>query len=231
MRKINLMRAAGGLVTAAAMGLTLTVPASAHVTIRPDVNTSGSYAKVTVRVPNESAAASTTLVRLEFPENTFGSVRVLPHPGWTAEISREQLDDPVDVGNLTLDEVITAVTWTADPGVGIGPDEFDEFAISLGPLPDPGSYVFPAYQTYDDGEEVAWDMSPDVEDASNPAPTLEIVEGAGGHDTGDTDSDGGEAMNGSESSDGLARGLAAGSLVVGAVGIGIGALALRRSRG
>lgn len=232
MRKSAFIRT--GAVSIAAMAITLVAATSswAHITIRPDVNTSGSYAKVTMRVPNESDTAGTTEVRLDFPENTFGSVRVQPKPGWTAEINRQELDEPVDVGNLTLDEVITSVTWTADQGVSIGPDEFDEFAISLGPLPEPGTYVFPAHQTYDDGEVVAWDALPDVDDASNPAPTLEIVEGDDGshHSTSESDDEQNESTTSSDASDGLARGVAAGGIVVGAIGVGIAATALRRSR-
>jgi uncharacterized protein YcnI len=232
MRKKILLSAATATVGTAALGLAIAASASAHVTIRPDVNTSGSYAKVTMRVPNESDTASTTEVRLDFPENTFGSVRVLPHPGWTAEIEREQLDEPVDVGNLTLDEVIRSVTWVAEPGTSVGPDEFDEFAVSLGPLPEPGTYVFPAHQTYDNGEVVAWDMQPEVEDASNPAPTLEIIDGdsndSRGGSEGDNDNDDSAATD--DLSDGVARGLAAGGIVVGVAGVGVGLGALRRSR-
>ena len=44
----------------------------------------------------------------------------------------------MEVDGFTLDEIVTAVTWTAEEGVQIGPDEFDEFAISVGPLPEPG---------------------------------------------------------------------------------------------
>src|SRR5919106_5350513 len=84
-------------------------------------------------------------------------------------LARERLPEPIDVGGFTLDEVVTAVTWTAEEGVQIGPDQFDEFAISVGPLPEPGDYPLPAEQIYSDGEVVAWADGPD---RRPPAPAL-----------------------------------------------------------
>lgn len=232
-------RAALTAAGAIAAGLLLTATASAHVTIRPDVDTAGSYSKITVRVPNESDTAGTTQVRLDLPADTpFASVRVQPRQGWTAEVTRTQFPEPVEVGDRVLEEAVTSVTWTAEPGVRIGPDEFDEFAISVGPLPDPGTYYLPATQTYDDGEVVAWAEEPaeDGAEPERPAPVLTVVEAAEGdahgggessHDvSGSGDAD--EAAASSDSGDGLARGVGIGGVVVGAAGLGLGAAALRR---
>ncbi|MBB5787729.1 YcnI family protein [Jiangella mangrovi] len=234
--------AAGG---ALALGLVLAGPASAHVTIRPDVDTAGSYAKITVRVPNESDTAGTVQVKLDLPADTpIPSVRVQPHAGWTAELTTTQFPEPVQVGDRTLEEAVTAVTWTAEPGVRIGPGEFDEFAISVGPLPDAGTYLFPATQTYDDGEIVAWaeETVEGQEEPDRPAPVLEVVE-APAEDEVDTVADeepAADSESGSDAeaasadgtdddgSDGLARGVGIAGLVVGAAGLGIGAAALRR---
>lgn len=223
---------------ATVVALATAAAASAHVTIRPDVDTAGSWAKITVRVPNESDTAGTTKVRLGLPEDApFASVRVQPHPGWTAELTTEQLPEPVDVGDYTLEEAVTSVTWTADKGVSIGPDQFDEFAIAVGPLPDPGTYLFPAVQTYDDGEVVRWDMEPADEEPEHPAPTLAVVDADDAEDTGHTAEHGhdGESTDDTASgdvdgSDGLARGVGIGGVLVGAAGLGIGAAALRRRR-
>src|SRR5690606_12270320 len=115
-------------------------------------------------------------LRVELPRETpFRSIRVQPQPGWTAELTRERLPEPMEVDGFTLDEIVTAVTWTADEGVQIGPDEFDEFAISVGPLPEPGDYPLPAEQIYSDGEVVEWADKPD---ADLPAPVLTVVEGS-----------------------------------------------------
>lgn len=227
--------AAGGAVT---LGVVLAAGAAAHVTIRPDVDTAGSYAKITVRVPNESDTAGTVQVRLDLPADTpIPSVRVQPHPGWTAELTTTQFPEPVQVGDRTLEEAVTAVTWTADPGVRIDPGEFDEFAISAGPLPEAGTYLFPATQTYDDGEVVAWaeETVEGEEEPERPAPVLEVVE-APAEDAVDTvadeqpaaDEDTAAASSDGDDSDALARGIGIGGLVVGAAGLGVGAAALRR---
>lgn len=230
--------AAGG---ALALGLVLAGPASAHVTIRPDVDTAGSYAKITVRVPNESDTAGTVQVTLDLPADTpIPSVRVQPHAGWTAEVTRTQFPEPVQVGDRTLEEAVTSITWTAEPGVRIGPDEFDEFAVSVGPLPEAGTYLFPATQTYDDGEVVAWaeETVEGQDEPEHPAPVLEVVE-APAEDkvetvadeqpaAGSDDDAAAASASGGDDSDDLARGIGIGGLVVGAAGLGIGAAALRR---
>lgn len=225
------VRAGLAAAGASAVALAFTAVASAHVTIRPDVDTSGSFAKITVRVPNESDTAGTTQIRLEMPADTpMASVRVQPHPGWTAELTTEQFPEPVEVGDRTLEEAVTSVTWTADEGVRIGPDEFDEFAISVGPLPEPGTYLFPAIQTYDDGEVVAWDMEPtEGEEPERPAPELTVVPAEGAaEDDGGVHSVDDEPSASTDTSDTLARGVGIGGVVVGAAGLGIGAVALRR---
>jgi uncharacterized protein YcnI len=231
--------ARAGFVTAIAVTSTLTFAAAAasHVTIQPDNAVAGSWSKITVRVPNESDTAGTTQVRLNLPTDTsFASVLVQPHPGWTAKLTTKQLPEPVETGDYTLEEAVTSITWKAEPGVRIAPDQFDEFAVSVGPLPEPGTYTFPAVQTYDDGTVVAWDMdSPDGGDEpAHPAPEL-VVEAAdeqanqtgdhhhGHHDVHQTTS--------SDDSDTLARGAGIGGIVVGAAGLGIAALALRRRHG
>ena len=124
-------------------GLLLSIPATAtaHVTVRADESGAGGFSKLTFRVPNESDSAGTVGVAATLPADTpFAFVSVKPHAGWTAEITRETPAEPVQVGDFTLDEIVTGVTWTADPGVQISPGEFDEFELSVGPLPaDPGS--------------------------------------------------------------------------------------------
>ena len=180
----------------------------------------------------------------------FASVSVQPHVGWTAELARETPPEPVHVGEFALDEIATAVTWTADNGVRIGPGESDEFAISVGLLPAAGDYTLPAEHTYGDGEVVPWVDEPDGE---LPAPVLTVVNAPGQGSAATSDEraeakaernaerqaaraaadDGSEGTTGADgtgTNDALARGLAVGALAVGAVGLGIGAVSLRRSR-
>lgn len=236
------------------LGLALAGLSSAHVSVRPEGTEAGSHTKIIVRVPNESDTAGTVQVRLELPADTpFPSVRVQPRPGWTAELTRTEFPAPVQVGDRTLTDAVTAITWTADPGVRIGPDQFDEFAIAVA-LPEAGTYYLPAIQTYDDGEIVEWAEEPveGGEEPDRPAPSLEVVEatsedghgggagadaGAGSGEEAENVSDEGDGSSSSDSSaaatdgdssDDLARGVGIAGLVVGAAGLGIGAAALRR---
>ena len=76
--------------------------------------------------------------------------------------------------------------WTADsPQAQIHPGQFDEFNISVGPLPDAKSMVFKALQHYSDGSVVRW-IEPTVEGQprpEHPAPVLTITPASA---TGDT---------------------------------------------
>jgi uncharacterized protein YcnI len=227
----TLARLGAASVAVAGLALTLPATAAAHVTVRPDVDTSGSYTKLTFRVPNESDSAGTVGLRVELPADPpFRSVRVQPVAGWTAELTRERLAEPVAAGDFTLDEIVTAVTWTADDGVQIGPDEFDEFAISVGPLPEPGDYALPAHQFYSDGDVVAWADEPD---ADRPAPLLTVLAAADGDGHGqDTapESHDDEGNTTTSGADRLARGLGVEGLALGAIGLGVGGSILRRTR-
>ena len=69
------------------------------------------------------------------------------------------------------------VEFTAAAGAGIGPGEFQEFALSGGPFPDAESLTFPVVQTYSDGSESAW-IEPTVDgqaEPEHPAPVLSLA--------------------------------------------------------
>jgi uncharacterized protein YcnI len=152
--------------------------ASAHVTISSPDATAGGFWKLTFRVPNESDTASTVRIRIQFPTDTpLASLRTQPVPGWTAAVTRSELDPAVtdDDGN-EITEAISVVEFTAD-GAGVGPGEFQEFSLSGGPFPDADSLAFPVVQTYSDGSESAW-IEPTVDgqaEPERPAPVLSLV--------------------------------------------------------
>jgi uncharacterized protein YcnI len=152
--------------------------ASAHVTVNPNSVTAGSYAKLTFRVPTESATASTVSLQVTLPaDHPFPSVSVMQLPGWTAKVTKTELDAPVTEGDFKLTEAVTSITWTADDGVGIKPGEFMEFPISVGPVPDVPSMQFPAAQTYSDGSVVSWNevaKAGSTAELDHPAPVLTI---------------------------------------------------------
>ena len=237
-RRIATVGGAAALALAAAAG-----PASAHVTVSSTDAAPGGYGKVVVRVPSESETASTTKVAVTMPADTpFASVRAKPHPGWNVQVDEEKLPEPVEVGDLTLTDAVRTVTWTAQRGQGIAPDMFDEFELSIGPFPDqPMTLMFPAVQTYSDGEVVRWTQPTPRggEEPEHPAPTLELTAdgAAAGHDdssaeaavtVSDESTDGATA---DDDTDALARGIAIGGFAVGVIALGASMLRRRHEGG
>ena len=166
----RLALAAPALTLGAIGALALAGPASAHVTVNPNTATGGSYSKLTFRVPTESDTASTKKLAIYFPQDpAFASVSVKPHPGWSFKVIKHG-------------DAVSEVDWTPTaPADRIKPGEFDEFDISLGPLPKSGKVVFKALQYYTDGSVVRW-IQPTVAgqpEPEHPAPVLTLTPAAG----------------------------------------------------
>lgn len=151
-------------------------PAAAHVSASSTTTAAEGYARITFSVPNESETASTDGLEVRLPTDTpLASVRVQPVEGWTAELTEEELPEPVQVGEGAITEAVTTITWTADEQHAIAPDQFQTFTISAGPLPAEGTtLVMPATQSYTDGRTVAWDQTAAEggEEPQHPAPSL-----------------------------------------------------------
>ena len=233
-------RRRGVLLTAAVATMSLTLlptTAEAHVRVISDDASSGGYSALTFRVPNESATAGTVKLTVDLPtDRPFLSVSTKPVPGWTATTKKSKLPKPVDSHGTTVTEAISSVTWTADKGNQIEPGEYQEFAISVGPLPDPGTVLLPATQTYSDGEVVVWDQPTPAsgEEPEHPAPQLEVAAGGADHHGGaatpapaDPAAEA-QTLQTSEAQ-GLTRTLGGLGLMMGLVAFVISALAWRRS--
>lgn len=151
-------------------------PAAAHVSASSTTTAAEGYARITFTVPNESDTASTDRLEVRLPTDTpLASVRVQPVEGWTAELTEEELPEPVQVGEGAVTAAVTTITWTADEEHAIAPDQFQTFTISAGPLPAEGTtLVMPASQSYTDGRTVAWDQTAGEgeEEPQHPAPSL-----------------------------------------------------------
>jgi uncharacterized protein YcnI len=220
-----------GAAVAAAVALVVAAPmAAAHVTVNPGEAPKGGYAALTFRVPTERDDANTTRLEVTFPTETpIANVRVQPHPGWEYRIERTELDEPIDNHGEEITEVVSKITWT---GGEIGPTEYDEFGVSVGPLPtDVDQILFPAIQTYDSGEVVRWIDEPAAEgeeEPETPAPVLTLVD--------EEEEGGGASASGSGSGDEAASGLTVenaasqddvdGASTMGIVGIVVGVLGL-----
>ena len=234
------------IVLAAVLGLAGV--ASAHVTVTPSTATQGSFTVLTFRVPNEKDNASTVGLTITMPAGeplAFASVK--PVPGWTSTTTKAAPASKVEVEGISVDEVVTSVTWS---GGEVKPGEFQEFSISVGPLPDVDQLVFAAKQTYSDGSVVDWNEPTPAsgEEPDHPAPTVTLTPAAEGADHhGDAaDEEGADEGSGDEAATPISAEVATHDdvdaaetrgtigLVLGALGLVIGLVALfvalRRAR-
>ena len=155
-------------------GALLAVPAaSAHVTVNPRTVQADSFARFAVRVPDEAEDAQTIKVTVQLPESV-SFVSFQPKPGWKRSVTMVKLDTPItnDEGE-TVTERISTVTWE---GGQIAPGEFDEFGLSAKVPAAQGKLVFPAVQTYSNGDVVRWIGDPD---SDTPAPRVTVTPRAG----------------------------------------------------
>ncbi|TVT07638.1 YcnI family protein [Amycolatopsis bartoniae] len=156
----------------------LAVPAvaSAHVTANPGTAQQGGYAKVSFRVPTERDDASTVQLEVDLPaDHPLASVSTRAVPGWTAQVTKTPLAQPIQTDDGPLTEAVSKIVWT---GGKIPPGSFEEFDVSLGPLPgDTDQLVFKALQTYDNGEVVRWidTTAPGGPEPEHPAPVLKLT--------------------------------------------------------
>jgi uncharacterized protein YcnI len=238
MSRHRFLARAGVLLTVAGSAVILSTGiASAHVTAKVIGETAeqGGRTKITFRVPNEDNAAGTVKLEIKFPtEYPLSSVRSKPIAGWTSALTKVKLDKPVTVHGAEITEAITSVTFTAAPGTRIGPGEFGEFEVTAGTLPETtDKLVIPTIQTYDSGKVVAWDAPPPAaggEEPEHPAPVVKLAPKSGAAD--DHGSAAGEHHDeaAASGSDNTARWLGGAGLVVGALGLGVGAGATVRAR-
>ena len=236
--------ALAGLLSGTAL-LALPSVSWAHVDVQPDEVPGGGFSVISFRVPNERDDASTTKLRVLMPvDQPLASVRTTPLPGWTIATKDRQLEEPIDFFGSKVSSVVSELTWTAT-GPGLRPGQFQDFAVSLGQLPESGEMVFRAIQTYSGGEVVKWNevSVDDSVEPEHPAPVLTLTAGDDdGHDAGPTTTEPSkdpsatsvssstgsdtEAASDDGSSSGLATGLSAAALLV-----ALGALAVAWRRG
>ena len=230
-----LKRSAAVAGTVAALTLALAVPASAHVTVNPNTAVQGGYAKVTFRVPNESDTDSTTKVEVNLPADTpFASVSLKPVAGWTVAPVKSKLAKPIEAHGSPISEAVTKITWTATGDAAIKPGQFQEFDVSLGPLPEVPQIVFKALQTYSDGTVVRWIDEPttDGTEPEKPAPVLKLTPAAAAADApaAATSSDAPSVSASAETAaDGNGTWAGIVGIVLGLAALGLGLLAYRRS--
>ncbi|MFY1690452.1 YcnI family protein [Plantactinospora sp. WMMB782] len=231
-------RAAALVLGAAVVGVFgLASSASAHVTVNPREANQGGYGRVAFRVPTESDTASTVKLEVTFPDDApLASVSTMPVPGWTAAVEKRKVDPPVEVHGSQVGEVVSKITWTAAADAGIKPGEFQEFPVSMGPLPEADRLVFRVLQHYSDGKTARW-IEPPAADGSepenDPAPVLKLLPAAGAGapaTSGPTVAQQPTSSSNEDGDDSAALGLGIAGLVAGLAGLALGGLAFVRTR-
>jgi uncharacterized protein YcnI len=164
----------GAVVVCGVLGVTGT--AAAHVVTNPGSAAMGSFADISFQVPDEEDAATTTSVVVAFPpDHPIASVDVKALPGWHVTVAHTKLTRPLQSDDGPVTEAVSRITWS---GGAIAPGTFEDFTVSLGPLPtDTGRLVFKAIQTYSNGDVVRWidTSAPGGAEPEHPAPTLRLT--------------------------------------------------------
>ena len=177
----RVLRVVAGLALGTAAVLVGATAASAHVHVDGEDTTRGGYGVLTFRVPTESATASTTELTVTLPaDHPIASVSVRPVAGWTATVTTAKLAKPITTDDGQVTTYASRVDWKADAAAAIEPGQYQEFAISAGPLPDVASLVLPATQRYSDGSVVEWNqVATGSAEPEHPAPVLTLAAAEG----------------------------------------------------
>jgi uncharacterized protein YcnI len=230
----TLLRGGAVLAAAAAVVLALAAPAAAHVTVNPSNATQGGYTKVAFRVPNEKDTAQTVKVEVNLPTDApIASVSLKPLTGWTGTTEKTKLATPIKTDDGEITEAVTKITWTSAAGAAIQPAQFQEFEVSLGPLPAVDQIMFKALQTYSDGDIVRWIDEPtaDGSEPQHPAPILKLAKSTAAdvHAGAATQAPAAATVSDTSSSSGAGTGLGIAGVLLGLAGLVAGLLAYRKA--
>lgn len=237
MRKLALVAA-----VAATVGV-LALPAAAHVSVQPNEALAESFSAFVVRVPNESEEASTVKIQAQFPP--LASVRFQDVEGWSRNVKMQKLDEPIELFGEEIDEAVGTVTWS---GGEVQPGEFEEFPFSAAMPADEGEIEFKFIQTYSDGEVARWTGPADADRPAARVRTLTLpgaeegtgqlgavaqmsqqleeisaqIESLGAEEPGPADG----SATGAAEDDGDEDGSGSTGILLGSIGIALGAAAL-----
>jgi uncharacterized protein YcnI len=179
------VRVAAALLGTALCALSL--PGAAHVVLEYQVANAGSYYKGTFKVGHGCGASPIKQLVISIPAGVQGA-KPMPKPGWTLEIAREKLAQPITDHGKTITEGVARITWTAKtPADYLQNDWYDEFVLQAKLPATGGTLYWPVSQICEEGR-VDWTETPKPgqkrSELKNPAAALELIPvggGAGGH--------------------------------------------------
>jgi periplasmic copper chaperone A len=227
-------------------GLLASTAAQAHISLHPNTIPAGAFATLDIRVPGEQQGAHVTKVDTLFPPG-FTGVDHENVAGWSAKVIETKLTAPVKEDGETIDTQVSQIVWTwSGPDGELNNGQFIDFPLSLA-IPENAAgkaLEFRTVQTYSNGQIVHW-IEPSLT-AEHPSPRINVTARGGLIEEVAGDEAGPEAgQTGSSSSTpassppaakpggGASKGLGITALILGALGLLAGILALitaRRSR-
>lgn len=233
------MRRSTVAALAATASLAAPAAAQAHVSFHPNTVPEGAFATLTIRDPNESETASVVKLAVQLPDGVT-DVSAAPPPGWTFSTKAEKLATPIQTDEGPVTEQVKEITFTGNGQDGrILPGQFQNFPI-LTSLPGTAGQVlkFPSVETYSDGKVTRWIGPPS---SDQPAPTINItakngpIQDVAGTEAGPpaasaTAAASTTAATASTKDDGPSTGLVVAALILGALGLIVGIMALARNR-
>lgn len=155
----------------------------AHVTLEYQVAPAASSYKATFKVGHGCGPSPTRQVSVAIPAGV-SSARPMPKPGWTLEIQRDKLPQPVTDHGRTITEDVVRVTWTARTPADMLPSgQYDEFVLVARTPAQSGPLYWPVTQVCESGRN-DWVEIPKpgqkLPDLKQPAAVLEVLPAAGG---------------------------------------------------
>ncbi|HVW40237.1 MAG TPA: DUF1775 domain-containing protein [Amycolatopsis sp.] len=149
-RPTFILRLLAASLTTATILVAFATPAAARVSIVPDHATDGGTQTFAFRLANERPDTASTRLELVFPQDPpVAYVDVGTAPGWTATVTPRPLNPPVQIGGKTISEVAGSMVLA---GGSVAPHQFEQFLITMGPLPANGRLTFQATQSYANGD-------------------------------------------------------------------------------
>lgn len=209
--------------------LLMSGPAAAHVTVSTDEAEQGGFATLIFQVPNERTDAGTNRVEVTLPtDSPLAFVSVKPTPGWTATVEIATLPEPIEVFGEEITEAASTIVWEGGP---LEAGQFEQFLVSVGPLPeDIDALEFPTIQTYDNGDVQRWieETPQGGEEPEFPAPVIELTAAGGEEDGEEAATTSSDPTNGASAAQQIdeVNDDAEMARTLGLVGIGVGALGL-----
>ncbi|HJQ45290.1 MAG TPA: DUF1775 domain-containing protein [Amycolatopsis sp.] len=171
-RSTRLVRAVTVVLVAAIGLLAPASPATARVSIVPDHATGGDTETFAFRLANERPDTTSTRLELVFPQDPpISYAKVDPFPGWTMTINPRPLNPPVKVGDRVVSQVVGSLVID---GGAVKPHQFEQFQVTLGPLPRDGKLVFQSIQTFANGAVERLDTPPAPGQTTAAAPVITI---------------------------------------------------------